>query len=68
MENYIFRAVNCARFFLILVDEVESHHVEQLPLCITFVDDDNNIREKFLEFGQCEQIDGNPLLRKSYIF
>ena len=42
-------------FFLLLltsVVEVESHHVEQLPLCIRFVDDKKNTREEFLEFGK----------------
>ena len=48
--------INCARFFLILADEVEFHHVEQLPLFIGFVDNDNNIREEVLEFGHCKQI------------
>ena len=43
--------------FSILADEVESHHVEQLALCKRFVDGDNNIREQFLEFGQCKRID-----------
>ena len=55
------REINCTRFFLILADEVKSHHVEQLPLCIRFVDDDNNIREEVLEFGQCKWIDGKSI-------
>ena len=48
-------------FFSILADEAESHHVEQLPLCLRFVDDDDNIREVFLEFGQCKRIDGKSI-------
>ena len=59
-ENLV-KEINRARFFLILADEVESHHVEQLPLRIRFVDDDNNIREEFLEFGQCKRIDGKSI-------
>ena len=31
---------NHTRLFLFLADEVESYHVEQLLLCIRFVDDD----------------------------
>ena len=62
------KEINRVKLFLILADEVESHHVEQLPLCVRFVDDDNNIREEFLEFGQCKRLTENPLPRKSYIF
>ena len=46
------REIIPARFFSILADEIKSHYVEQLPLCIRFVDDDYNIREEFLESGQ----------------
>ena len=31
---------NHTRLFLFLADEVESYHIEQLLLCIRFVDDD----------------------------
>ena len=34
-------------------DEVESHHTEQLPLCLWFVDKECNIRKDFLEFEFC---------------
>ena len=61
LQANLVKEINCARFFLILVDEVESHHVKQLPLCIKFVDDDSNIREEFLEFGQCKRIDGKSI-------
>ena len=50
-----------ARFFSILADEIESHHVKQLLLCIRFVDDKNNIRDEFLEFGVYKQIDGKSI-------
>ena len=35
-----------AKFFSKLADEVESHKVEQLPICIRFVDKNNNIRDE----------------------
>ena len=57
LQANLIRELNCAWFFLILADEVKSHHVEQFPLCIRFVDDDDNIKEEFLEFGQCKWID-----------
>ena len=59
------KEINCACFFFffsILADEVESHNVEQL--CIRFVDDDNNIREEFLEFGLCKWIDGKFIAKE----
>ena len=50
-----------AKFFSILAVEVESHKVEQLPICIRFADKNNNIREEFLEFGRCEQLSGKVI-------
>lgn len=32
-----------AKFFSMLADEVSSHNTEHLPICIQYVDDDNNI-------------------------
>ena len=43
-----------AKFFSILADEIESNKFEQLPIWIRFMNKNNNIREKFLEFGRCE--------------
>ena len=34
LQANLVKEINCAKFFLILADEVESHDVEQLPLCI----------------------------------
>ena len=61
LQGDLVKEINRARFFSILADEVESHHVEQLPLCIRFVDDDDNVREEVLEFGQCKRIDGKSI-------
>ena len=49
------------KFFSRLADKIESHEVEQLPICIRFVDKNNNIYEEFLEFGRCEQLSGNVI-------
>ena len=43
-----------AKFFSRLADKVESHEVEQLPICIRKEKKNNNIYEEFLEFGRCE--------------
>ena len=61
LQANLVKDINRARFFSILADEIESHHFGQLPLFIRFADDDNNIREEFLEFGQCKRIDGKSI-------
>ena len=54
------------KFFSILADDVESHKIEQLQICIRFVDKNNNIRKKFSEFGRCEQLSGKLLQPRLY--
>ena len=58
LQRDLINEVKKAKFFTILADEVESHHVEQLPICVRFVDKSNDIREEFLEFGRCTQVNG----------
>ena len=58
LQRDLINEVKKAKFFSILADEVESHHVEQLPICVRFVDKSNDIREEFLEFGRCTQVNG----------
>ena len=50
-----------AKFFTTLADQVKSHHVEQLPLCIRFIDDKKNKREEILEFGKCTRVTGEAI-------
>ena len=50
------------KLFSVLGDEVENHKVEQLPICIRFVDKNNKISEEFLEFGRCEQLNGKVIV------
>ena len=38
------------RYYSIMADEVTSHNIEQLVLCVRYVDDDNNIHEEFMRF------------------
>ena len=61
MQADLINKIKEAKFFSKLADEVESHKVEQLPICIWFVDKNNNIRDKFLEFGRCEQLSGKVI-------
>ena len=47
-----------------MADEVESHHTEQLPICVRFADKECNIREEFLEFGKCVQTNGESIFKE----
>ena len=61
LQKDLIDEVKKAKFFTILADEVEGHHVEQLPICVRFVDKSNDIREEFLEFGRCTQVNGEAI-------
>ena len=39
-----------AHFYSVLVDEVSSHNVEHLPVCVHFVDSENHISRRFCIF------------------
>ena len=61
LQTDLINEIKEVKFFSILADEVGSHKVEQLPVCIRFVDKNNNIRREFLEFGRCEQLTGKVI-------
>ena len=42
--------VKTARFFAVIADEVSSHNVEYLRLCLRFVDEKYDIHEEFVSF------------------
>ena len=48
--------VKKARFFSVLADEVSSHNVEHLALCLRFVDEKCDIREEFVTFVKLERV------------
>ena len=48
--------VRKARFFSVLADEVSSHKVEHLELCLSFVDEKCDIREEFVTFVKLERV------------
>ena len=60
-QKYLIDEINTAKFFTILADEVESNHVEQLPLGTRSVDDKKNICEVFLEFGKSTWVTGEAI-------
>ena len=64
LQKQLIDEVKEAKFFSIMADEVESHHTEQLPICVRFVDKECNIREEFLEFGKCVQTNGESIFKE----
>ena len=48
--------IKSSRFFSVIADEVSSHNVEHLPVCLRFVDKDCDIREEFIGFVKLEQV------------
>ena len=48
--------IKAANFFSVLADEVSSHNVEHLPICLRFVDQECNIREEFISFVKFERV------------
>ena len=53
-------------FFNILTDDVESRHVEQLPICVRFANKSNDIRDEFLEFERCTQVNGEVISKRFF--
>ena len=64
LQAKLIKEIKDAKFFSILADEVENHHVEHLPICIRFVDANSSIREKFLEFGRCKCLNGKSIAKE----
>ena len=60
----IVQEIQDAKFYTILVDEVTSHNVELMPLCVRFVDKDDNIREELLEICTLPRITGQHIATK----
>ncbi|XP_065904945.1 zinc finger MYM-type protein 1-like [Dysidea avara] len=50
-------------YYSILADEVTSHNIEHLSVCVRFLDQQNNIREEFLAFFPLERITGEAILQ-----
>ena len=64
LEKGLVEEVKEAKFFSLIAAEVENHHNVQLPICLRFVDKECNIREEFLEFGKCEQANGESVFNE----
>ena len=64
LQPKLIKEIKDAKLFSILPDEVENHHVEQLPICIRFVDANSSIREEFLEFGRCKRLNAEAIAKE----
>lgn len=68
IQHQLLCEIREAKFYAVLADEVSCHNVEQMPLCIRFVDKNCNIREEFLEFVPLKRVTGifigEAILRK----
>ena len=61
IQNRLLSEIREAKFYSIIADEVSCHNVEQMPLCMHFVDKENNIREEFLEFVALKRVTGSAI-------
>ena len=61
IQAKLIEEIKNAKFFSIMADEVTSHNVEQMALCVRFVDEHQNIREEFLQFSKPERTTGYHL-------
>jgi len=50
IRKSIISEIKKAWHFSVMADEVSSHNVEHLALCLRYVDECNDIQEKFVEF------------------
>ena len=48
--------IKVSQFFSVLADEVSSHNVEHLAICLRFVDTNCDIREEFIGFIKMERV------------
>ena len=53
---YIVDEIKSSQFFSVIADEVSSHNVEHLSVCLRFVDKDCNISEEFIGLMKLERV------------
>ncbi|KAL7841276.1 hypothetical protein SRHO_G00249670 [Serrasalmus rhombeus] len=61
IQAKIVEEVRHAQMYTVLADEVTSHNVELIPMCVCFVDKDLNIREELLEICTLPWITGHHI-------
>ena len=53
--------VRNAVYYSILADEVSSHNVEHMALCLRFVDENCYVQEKFIGFVKLQRVRANDI-------
>ena len=56
VRSKIVDEIRKAGFFSVLADEVSSHNVEHMPICLRFVDEACDIREDFVAFVRLDRV------------
>jgi len=56
IRDSIIHEIKAAQFFSVMADEVSSHNIEHLALCIRYVDANCDIQEKFMEFVKLPRV------------
>ena len=64
IQDKIIEEVKKARVYTVMVDEVTSHNVKLMPVCVRFVDKDLNVREELLEICSLPRITGLHIANK----
>ena len=61
-RNYVLKdlvdEIRDAKFYSLMADEVSSHGVEVLAICVRFVDAKKEVREEFINFSRVPRITG----------
>ena len=52
----IISEIKQAKFFPIIADEVSSHNVEHLSLCLRYIDENHDIQEKHIAFVKLQRV------------
>ena len=61
IRNSIVTEVQKAKFFSVMADEVSSHNVEHMALCLRYVDESCDIQEKFVAFLKLKRVRANDI-------
>ena len=68
IQHELIEEIKRAIFFSIMADEVTTYNEEMLSMCFRYVDDNDDIREVFLEFLELERITGVEIGNKILTF
>ena len=61
IRTSIVTEVRNAVFYSILADEVSSHNVGHMALCLRFVDENCDVQEKFIGFVKLQRVRANDI-------